>query len=162
MIDWFIHWVIFGIAALDIILGPGYNTLILRRSQETFIVHVTRQFHTLPGLSHSWVTLPNSYPNICLCPKQGGSLYHFYGLQYNPAVARTRDPLHETRPQGQHIGIKESRPNLSKMWLFRRGGHSPGVKINTCLNLHCLVASQERLTSCQGGLIKGVPLGSYG
>ena len=50
-----------------------------------------RQFHTLPGLSDSWVALPNSNPNA-LRAMQGGSLYHFYdGLRYDPAERRTHD-----------------------------------------------------------------------
>ena len=50
-----------------------------------------RQFHTLPGLLHSWAALPNSNPNACM-PMQGGSLYHFYdGRWHVPAERRTHD-----------------------------------------------------------------------
>ena len=49
-----------------------------------------RQFHTLPGLLDSQAALSNSYPNACV-PMQGGSLYHFYGLWYDPAGTQIHD-----------------------------------------------------------------------
>ena len=60
-------------------------------SQEIFLVRGPIQFHTLPGLLHSWAALPNSCPSV-LRAKQGGSLYHFYeGLWYDLAGDQTHD-----------------------------------------------------------------------
>ena len=59
-----------------------------------------RQFHTLPGLLDSRAAPPNSYPKACM-PMQGGSLYHFYGLWYDPAERRTHDLPCERRTRYQ-------------------------------------------------------------
>ena len=59
-----------------------------------------KQFHTLPGVLDSRVALPNSYPNA-LRAMQGGSLYHFYGLWYDPAERRTHDLPCERRTRYQ-------------------------------------------------------------
>ena len=80
-----------GHVALDRNPGPGYDTLLLRMIPGDLLsAFPHRQFHTLPGLLDSWAALPNSNPNACM-PMQGGSLYHCYGLWYDPAERRTHD-----------------------------------------------------------------------
>ena len=79
-----------GHAALDRNLQPGYNTLLLpliQRYLDSECRH--RNFHTLPSLS---IRLHCLTPTLCF--KQGGSLYHFYGLWYDLAGAQTHDLLH--------------------------------------------------------------------
>ena len=80
--------------ALDRNSGLGYNTLLMQLIPEDYYrasahrhVHVV-QFHTLPGLIDSWVSLVllNSYPNACV-PSRDERLYHFYDglrIRYDP------------------------------------------------------------------------------
>ena len=45
----------------------GYNTLLLRFIERDFYnAYSHRPFHTVPGLLHNQVALPNSYPNMCV------------------------------------------------------------------------------------------------
>ena len=56
-----------GHEALDRTPGLAYSTLLLQLIPgDLHRVCPHRQFLTLPGLLHSWVALPNSYPNACV------------------------------------------------------------------------------------------------
>ena len=56
-----------GHVALDRNPGPGYDTLLLRMIPGDLLsAFPHRQFHTFPGLLHSWAAQPNSNPNACM------------------------------------------------------------------------------------------------
>ena len=47
-------------------MGARLDTLTLAVPGDLFSACPHRQFPTIPSLSHSWIALPNFYPNACI------------------------------------------------------------------------------------------------
>ena len=97
--------VLFGIkghVALDINPGQGYNTLVLRLIPgDLYIACHHGQFHKLPGLLHSQVALPNSYPHACMPSSE--TVYTIFIMVFVMTLPpRTRDLPYERRKHANH------------------------------------------------------------
>ena len=85
-----------GHVALDRNAGPGYNTLFLRLIRgdlNSACPH--KQFYTLPGLLHSQIALPNTYPKACMPSKEAVGTILMMAFFVTRLGIRTHDLPHD-------------------------------------------------------------------